>query len=797
MKPITKYISSLAFIILQFSLFNFLQAQTFYQTVRGIVIDADSKSPLELAGIKIMNLDTNISAMTDADGKFRLLKVPVGRHTIKFAVVGYEDVLLQNIIVTTGKEVVLNVEMQEKIIVGTEVEILAIKDKTKANNDLVTNSSRNFQREETERYAGSRGDPSKMVANYAGVATGNDARNDIIVRGNSPIGVLWRLENTDIPNPNHFSSQGSTGGPVSILNNNLLGSSDFLTGAFPAEYGDKMAAVFDLKLRNGNNEKAEFTGQFGLNGIEAGLEGPISKSSGSSYLLNYRYSTLKLFDLIGISFGVSGIPQYQDLSYKFNFPTTKAGIFTFWGIGGMSKIAILSSEKDSADWSFTDSGEDLVFGSNMGATGLSHLYFFNDNFSGKFNLAVSGSQVKITIDTLSMDKNPYRIFTNNSAEKQVFANYTITNKLNAHHLIKAGVTCKNMLVDYHSEYWSKKYAQYLSELGAKDNAISMQSFVHWQYRITDNLMLNSGIHVNHFTLSNSTAIEPRVGIRWQFLPKQTLSASFGKHSQTLPLIYYFFNANDSASTAYSNTNRSLDMSKSTHYVLGYDYNFAQDFRLKLETYYQDQYNIPVEKYYSSSFSILNVGNELGGITLMDSLVNNGTGFNYGTEFTVEKFFSKTYYFLSSLSLYESKYKASDGVLRHTSFSGNYVYNLLGGVELPVGSKKNHLIALDLKLTFAGGNRYTPIDIQKSILHREAQYIDSLAFSKRFRDYQKVDLKISYRINRKKASHYIFFHVENLLNRKNILQQVYDESTHGIKEEYQLGIFPYGGYRIEF
>ena len=258
-------------------------SQTFTQTIRGIVIDADSKSGLPGANIYVLELDTQMAATTDNDGKFRFEKVPVGRRKIKVSFIGYEEIIMDNIIVGSGKEVVLEIPMQEIINTKDEIVVTAKNDKTKANNDLVTNSARNFQSEETERYAGTRGDPSKMVANYAGVATGNDVNNSIIVRGNSPLGVLWRLEGVDIPNPNHFSTQGATGGPVSILNNNLLGACDFLTGAFPSEYGNKYAAVFDLKIRNGNNEKREFMGQIGFNGAEFGAEGPLFGKNGSSF----------------------------------------------------------------------------------------------------------------------------------------------------------------------------------------------------------------------------------------------------------------------------------------------------------------------------------------------------------------------------------------------------------------------------------------------------------------------------------------------------------------------------------
>ena len=194
--------------------------------------------------------------------------------------------------------------------------------------------------------------------------------------------------------------------------------------------------------------------------------------------------------------------------------------------------------------------------------------------------------------------------------------------------------------------------------------------------------------------------------------------------------------------------------------------------------------------------MLNAGNDLDGIQLTDSLINKGTGYNYGGEFTVEKFFAKGLYFMSDLSLYQSKYTGSDGVLRNTAFAGGYVFNTLGGVEIPLG-KKNKILGFDAKFTFAGGNRYTPIDVLRSMYQGYPYRPDSLAYSKQFQAYQKIDFKISFKMNSKRCTQSIFIHVENILNHKNILQQVWDPKTNSIKEEYQLGLFPYAGYRIEF
>lgn len=787
-------------LILLFVLFSSLTfAQTYTQTIRGKVIDVDSKSPIFGANVVLLNSDSLIGSVTDVDGKFRLEKIPVGRRALKVSSMGYEDAVLSNIIVTSGKEVVLTVELREKVYTTDIIEIVAETDKTKANNDLVTLSSRNFQAEETGRYAGSRGDPSKMVANYAGVSSGNDARNDIIVRGNSPLGVLWRLEGVDIPNPNHFSAQGATGGPISMLNNNVLGNSDFLTGAFPAEYGNKTAAVFDLKLRNGNNEKREFTGQIGINGLELGAEGPISKKQGSSYLVNYRYSTLEMFNKLGIRFGVSASPEYQDVSYKVNIPTQKAGIFQLWGIGGTSKLSLLDSELKPEDWSYISKGEDLVFKTSMGATGFSHMYFFNPKVSGKLNLSVSGTLLDAYIDTISpVDNSKFLDRKNKSTEGNYIANYTITAKMNARHLFKAGATYQLIYFNAESYVYSTDYNKYIYDLNVKNSTAGLlQGFAHWQFRPSDKITINSGLHYQNFLLNNTSAVEPRLGARFQLSKKQNLSIAYGMHSQMQPTIYYFYETYIPFDSSYYRSNRNLDLSKSQHAVLSYDYNFAKDFRFKLETYYQYLYNIPVQKNWNSSFSMMNVGNALEGIPLVDTLVNEGNGENYGVELTLEKFFSNHFYFLTTVSLYDSKYKDKNGIVRNTSYNGGYVGNALAGYEWQLGKSKNKAFALDLKYTHAGGNRYTPIDLELSKLAGKAIYIDDQAFSKKQKDYSRFDVKVSYKTNRKRTAQSVFVVVENIFNTQNILRESYNNDTKSIQKEYQLGLFYYFGYRIEF
>ena len=305
------------FLLVIFS-FSYLNAQQ-TQTIRGKILDKDTYSPIIGATvIVITETEKMLGASTDLDGNYRIEGVSLGRHEVKISYIGYYEQIIP-VIVNIGKEIILDVKIEEAFTSIDVVEVTA-DENGGVKNDMALASVTSFSVEETDKYAGSRGDPARMASNFAGVQGADDSRNDIIVRGNSPLGVLWRVEGIDIPNPNHFAIAGTSGGPVSILNNKMMANSDFFTAAFPAEYGNSTAGIFDLKFRNGNNEKHEFTGQFGFLGTEIMAEGPLNKKTGSSYLIAYRYSTLAIFGGLGINVGTDAIPSYQDLSFKLNFP---------------------------------------------------------------------------------------------------------------------------------------------------------------------------------------------------------------------------------------------------------------------------------------------------------------------------------------------------------------------------------------------------------------------------------------------------------------------------------------------
>ncbi|HET6243008.1 MAG: TonB-dependent receptor [Bacteroidetes bacterium] len=793
-----RFILFILVLITHISLFVFpSKAQQLTQTVRGQVIDQQSKATLIGANIVLLDSTQFIGAATDIEGKFRLERVPVGRHKLKISYLGYKEIVL-NIIVGSGKEIVLNIEMDESVLMGREVVISAEKEKSKANNEMTSVSARSFTIEETNRYAGSMGDPARMAANYAGVLGSSDnTRNDIIIRGNSPTGVLWRLEGVDIPNPNHFALFGTTGGPVSILNNNVLSNSDFITGAFPAEYGNAVAGVFDLKMRTGNNEKREFMGQLGFNGLEAGAEGPINKKKNSSYLINYRYSTMELFSLAGISFGTNAIPYYQDLSFKFNFPKTKIGSIALFGIAGASRIAILDSERDTTNFSFGNAGNDVSFASNMAVGGLSHTYLINSTTYTQLVIAGSGSIMDIKSDSVNFDKTTVPIYRNESNQGKCTTNFFLNKKLNSQHNFKTGFIIDRINFNLVDSFLNIDINQFITSRNYQGHSYLLQPHFQWKYKITNSLVFNGGLHYQHYFFNNSNSLEPRAGLSWNFKPFQTLSIAYGLHSQ-LQMGYAYVNQVQLGDGNYVKPNENMGFTKSRHYVLAYDHLLSENLRLKFETYYQEIFDVPIDRNNSNSFSMLNLGADYD-LYFPDSLINNGTGTNYGLELTVEKFFSNKYYYLFTTSLFESKYIGSDGVQRNTSFNGNWIANVLVGKEFKVGNKENKskVFTIDAKVINAGGRRYTPIDLELSEKFGSAVYIDSKAYTLRYPDFFRADLKIGFRFYRKKLTQYFALDIQNVLNTKNIQVRIYDKSTNSLRTEYQLGFFPVALYKIEF
>ena len=763
------------------------------QTIKGTVIDEQSGNTLQ--GVSIMIEHLNTAAISDEKGVFNLPKVPIGRQNIRASMSGYDEIWIANVEVTSSKEVVIEIRMKEKVTRLDEVVYKTGKSKNKALNEAALVSARQLSTDEAFKYAGTRNDPSRMAQNFAGVSGSNDGRNDIIIRGNSPAGVLWRMDGIDIPNPNHFSTLGSTGGPVSILNINTLKNSDFLTSAFPSQYGNAIAGVFDLKLRNGNAGKKEFTGQMGFNGFEFGAEGPINKANGSSYLIDYRYSMVAALQNLGLKFGTgTATPYYQDATFKINLPTKNAGTFSIFGLGGESHIHFSpeSQTKDNLYSSNDGSVRDRNFKSLTGVIGLSHLYFYNSNTSAKTTFAVSGFSSKYDETILEENKADKPAFYRKNDQVKYSISHTLNKKFSSKNQLTAGAVADINQLKLYQDYIKDGDSVLSNLLDINKTAVLLKGFVNLGHRFSDQLSTNVGVYVQDFTVNNSISIEPRWNIKYQFKNNQSVSFGAGLHSQTQPLEVYFYQSKNNTGNI-ELTNKNLDFVKSAHGALAYDISFSRNFRLKTEVYGQYIYNAAVEKT-SSSFSMLNAGSTFG-FPDKTNLINDGKGYNYGLELTAERFLHQGFYYLLTVSLFESKYKGSDNVWRNTAFNSNYVTNVLAGKEWKLNEKT--VFGIDTKLTVTGGQRYTAFDFNASKNAGYVIYQENNAFGLQNDTYLRWDLKFSYTRNLKRVTQKWYIDLQNLTNRKNIYIRTLNPKTGEENQINQMGLFPNINYQITF
>jgi hypothetical protein len=762
-------------------------AQSITQTVRGKVTDADSKTGLPGANVVLLNSNPLTGTTTDANGTFILEKVPVGRHSFRISYIGYTPVIRAEVLVSSGREVFLSAELEEEVFEAGEVEIKAALDKDKPVNSMAMISARSFSVEESRRYAGSADDPMRAVSNFAGVTASSDVNsNEIVIRGNSPKGLLWRVDGVDIPNPNHYAYVGTSGGGLTMFSSQVLGNSDFYTAAFPAEYGNALSGVFDMKFRNGNSTKHEFALQVGIQGLDLSAEGPLSRRSQGSYIFNYRYSILAFLQYIDPGMK-NKIPSYQDLSFKINLPAGKAGTFSLVGIGGISRSKYIP-EKDSAQWKTLEDRTQSMLNNNMGALALTHQVAFSRKTY--LRTYISG-----TYNSIDFDNNyllpDYSLQPQENVRQENFrfsASTLINAKTSPRHTNRTGLTYTRLFYNSDLQAVNPFTGVFGQVYSGNGNTDLIQAFSESKIDLTRNIALNAGLHLQYFLLNRHYSVEPRLAMRWLISARHSLSIGYGKHSQTEDVGVYLTDVIVTPEMKVQ-PNRQLDFSRSHHVVLGYDFLIKPALRLKAEAYYQYLYHIPVMP--GNYYSLINSS---GGF-YNDTLVNNGTGHNTGIDLTLEKFLTRQYYYLVTVSLFDSKYKGGDGVERNTRFNAKYVVNLVGGKEWTVRGK--NILGVNLKASMTGGEWYVPIDLDASRqAHREVLN-DTKAYAMELPDFVYIDLTLTYRTNHRKFSGIWAIQLKNLLNQKPVTGYVYNDFNQVIEPVVSMGILPFVSYKIEF
>lgn len=820
---------SLNFFLL--SVFFFLispdvSAQT--STVSGTVLDSEALYPLPGAYVQISTLEGFMTS-TDMDGRFSFDDVPIGRHVVKLSFMGYESRTIDGVVLVSGRPVVLEVKMSESVFSIAAAEVTATQT-GEVMNEMATVSARAFTVEETDRYAGSRGDPARMASNFAGVQGADDSRNDIVVRGNSPSGVLWRIEGVDLTNPNHFSVPGTGGGPVAIINNKTLANSDFFTAAFPAEFGNSTAAVFDLKLRNGNQDHWHGSAQLGFLGTEVLLEGPLNRDKRSSLLVNYRYSTASIFSAVGIDIGTSAVPKYQDGSFKLFTPTKGGGSLSFWGIGGNSNVDILISNQEAPERNiYGDNDRDQYFRTGTGMMGLTHTQPLNSRSYIKTTLAVSRDRQDsnhdyVTRDLLITDiDTTYTNIQTSPLMTYGFVKDRLALAVHANHKLepKTGTATLRMGLNTDLMMWSfqdsiRAFTDEPDSLGAWGRrwdadmkGALIQPFIQLKRRPNEALTWTAGLHAMVDTRSGASSLfEPRLGMQWVSKGGTVWSAGSGLHSQIQSPYIYASATTTEVSGQLNMPNQELGFTRSIHNVIGVTRKLSDLWTLKMEVYHQHLFEIPVADLSTEwganngSYSLINAG---GGFSRLfpDTLLNEGTGRNMGVEMTLSRAFREGWFMLLTASVFDAKYTGADDVSRNTDFNGKYSWNFLASKEWKLSPSLG--LVTGLKATMAGGRWYGPVDDDASLAQREIIFIDQDRNTQQFDDYFRLDIKTNLTWNRPETTWELGVDFVNILGTENILKLTYapdemdqnDPDYSPVRQEYQLGFLPIFFLRIDF
>ena len=764
-------------------------AQSITQTIKGNVYDIQTKEPLMGATVIILNTEPLIGTRTDFDGNYNIPKVTLGRQSIRVNYIGYESVIIPEILISSGKEAILNIGLRQSISEMGEVTVTPDIIKNNPLNSMATVGSRSFSVEETRRYAGGIDDPARLVSAYAGVTVGNVQDNAIVVRGNSPKGISWRVEGVEIPAPHHFAGGNvAGGGMVTLFSSQMLANSDFHTSAFPAEYGNALAGVFDMNLRTGNSEKHERTIQLGTMGLDVASEGPLSSEGNASYLFNYRYSTLGLLTDVNLIPSDQQI-RYQDLSFKINLPTKNAGTFSIWGLGGIDK-ALQPLETSPDKWENDWHRVTFDWGIQMGAAGLSHRIMTGKKTYINTTIAATGVNNRMETERQDDDLVPHPdLNASNKSGKFSIGSY-ISHTFSPKFTTKTGLLLKRLQynLDINSTIDSDP-STYRNVVDERGNSFAMEFYTQASYNLSQRLMLNAGVNSGYFALNNSISIDPRVALKFDINERHSVSAGYGKHSQLEDLKIYLVKNDENGLV--SLPNKELGLSNAHHFVLAYDWLISDNLRFKIEPYLQLLTNAPGIA--DSSYSMINYKQDWA---FGNALENNSIGSNVGVDVTFERFLSKGYYFLVTGSVFSSKYKADDGVWRNTRYNKNFVANALIGKEFAFKNNRR-VLGVNTRLSVLGGERVSPILMDKS-MEKELVYFDeTYAFKNQLQNTVYADISLTYRLNRSNHSSIWALQVKNVLGEATAEGYNYNYKTQRVELDKTVVVVPSLSYKLEF
>ena len=767
------------------------------QTLRGTVTDATTSE--ELIGATVRLIGTDYGTVTDATGSYILTGMTPGRYDIEVRYLGYDHSIMKEVLVAGTKEVIIDVQMIESV--SNELGEVVIRphvNKMETLNPLSLLGGKMLSMEEASRYAGGYNDPARIVSSFAGIG-GTSDNNGISVHGNSPQSLQWRLEGVEIFSPNHFAEVLESGaGVVGAISSQVMGNSDFYSTAYGAEYSNAFSGVFDMKLRSGNNTKYEHGVQLGTLGAELFSEGPLTKKSTASYIINYRYSITRMADKLGLVDMEGEIIDFQDINFKLNFPTKRAGTFGFFGVG-MIDHSKIEEPTDIDEWETLMDADTPETNNSLGILGLKHSMRLRSEWQWQTTAVYNYYLIKADDRYYDFDfdnhklNSPYAVpfsyFKQDGSQISLATSFSrqVTPKFFTK--IGGSYTHNFYTMKYSESPYYFQPTQITSVLNENGDTGLANLYISNSWKPSNYWTLNFGLAGNYFLLCDELSIEPRLQLQFKPDDKNTITAGYGLNSRMEKLDAYFVGGK----------NKDLGLSKNQHLMLSYNHCFSDDINLRVETYYQYGFHIPVGADPKSTFSTVNRRDYF----LTEPLVPKGNLRNYGIDATLEHYMKKGFYGMLNGSLYKMEYRTQDNVWRNVRYSREFLVKLLGGKEWMLGNHGKNVFNVSAKLTVMGGAHHTPVDVTAT----ESQfaegnigdviYKDQEAFSEQYDPMTIFDMSLSYKIVCQKVSHTIAFHSVNLFDTKSPNYDLYNFAQHRIDTWQNTAAFPNFYYRIDF
>ncbi len=774
----------LAYLCLSTAFSSPLTAQDNTQDISGIVVDALTKEPLPGASISILDNFTDKQTITDLNGGFALNDIPYGRMRIRCDYLGYQEWISPTFYLGPARKGFLEIEMQESAFILERIMIKPGAQDNDALNEMVLISGRSFSVEETERYAGSVADPSRMAVSFAGVQSTNDLDNDIIIRGNSSVGVLWRLEGIDIPNPNHLARRGSSGGAVGIFSVNMLTNSDFIYGAPPAEYGNALSGVFDMRFRKGNKDDHDFALRAGVLGLDLMAEGPIEKGK-SSFLANVRYSTLGLLNAAGFHFINERTDNtFSDLAFHLYFPSAdNSTIFQVWGIGGLSSEVHYPVE-NTAEWYEFDHQIYTDFNTRMAASGMSFTHLIDEKSYLKLKLAFMSDHITHYKDTVNTVFEADLLLDESYTTNRMISAFEYSRKMQPHIYVKTGMQIQ--LYGYNLrcreyERSTRTYINYLDHEEVLGGQQLVQMYMEGSIKPLPRLLVNGGLHLLYLSLSETLSAEPRLSLKYAVSDRSDITVAAGLTSQMVPIGTYFTQEN----------NDKLGLMRSDQMVLGYTVRPGSLYKITVEGYIQRLRHIPVARNTGVQYWMLN---DLVGYSKY-ALVNTGRGRNYGVDLTAERYFENGLFFIVAGSLFRSEYAIGDGPFYSSSYDTRYNTSVMMGKELTL--RKSNSLQFGFRNLIFGGQRYKPPDTEATIRLKEYKDDEASSLNRQNKDYFRTDVRLAYRKNMRHRTWTLSLDVQNILNIKNTRGEIWNYHDAVFEDKYQAGIIPVVTFQLNY